>query len=546
MIRLNNLLIMLALFAASLYAQTTPPLTVIVVIDQFPMFLVDRYTDLYCDGGLKRLEREGVLFTECRYSHAVSETGPGHVTISSGCNPKTHGIVGNSWQKKDGGDVYCLECDGTHAVTDSGVIDSLKASCPNNIQTEVFADLWRASFGEDAKIWSMSLKDRAAVALAGSKPNGALWLQFETGKFQSSSYYTNKLPNWCTEYNATAGIYFDSTWERSATPAAYSRCDSDNVWYEDGTKAGLPNTMPKSLRGGETTPGKGYVRALQTTPFGNEWLYGLVKKCLTNEQLGKDGAPDLLCVSFSSNDMCGHTFGPYSQEILDMTLRTDKLIAEFLTVLDQQVGKGNYRFALTTDHGICPPCESPLLPSGVGGRFNFRKMKDELQDYLAQRFLEGVLPKSGLVSAFEVPTVYLNQVAIANAGLSLHDVAEATAEWLSTQPGVEKAVVTITAEDVAHIEDSNLRAHIEQSFHAERFSQVYLHPQPYWQSDGICANHGSIYEYDTHVPLYLMGDGFTGGRNSEIADPMDLVTQLATASKLRWTTPRGGKVHTSK
>jgi len=546
MIRLNSLLILLALLAANANAQTTPPLTVIVIIDQFPMYLVDRYADLYCDGGLRRLEREGVLFTECRYSNAISETGPGHVTISSGCNPKTHAVIGNTWQTKDGRSVYCLECDSIHTVTDDGVIDSLKASCPTNIQTEVFSDLWRKSFGEDAKIWSMSLKDRAAVSLAGSKPNGALWLQFETGKFQSSSFYTDKLPDWCTQYNATAGVYFDSTWVRSNKPEAYLSCDTDDAWYEDGTKAGLPNTMPKSLKGGDTVPGKGYVRALQTTPFGNDWLYGLVKLCLANERLGKDGAPDLLCVSFSSNDMCGHTFGPFSQEILDMTVHTDKLIAEFLSLLDQQVGKGNYRFGLTTDHGICPPRESPLLPSGVGGRFNFRKMKDELQDYLAQKFLEGLLPKSGLVSALDVPTVYLNQAAIEEAGLNLHEVAESTAEWLSAQPGVAQAVVTITAEDVDRIDDANLRAHIKQSFYPDRFSQVYMHPQPYWQSDGICANHGSIHDYDTHVPLYLMGEGFKGGRISEPADPTDLVTQLGAASKLRWATPRDGQVHKLK
>ncbi len=542
---LNRLLIILALFASALHAQT-PPLTVVVVIDQFPMFVMEKYADLYCDGGLKRLEREGVLFTECRFSHAISETGPGHATISSGCNPKTHGIVGNSWQKRDGSGMYCVECDGVHAVTDNGVIDSLKASCPDNIRTDVLADLWRRSYGEDAKIWSMSLKDRAAVALAGRKPNGALWLQFETGRFQSSSFYTDKLPEWCTEYNSTAGVYFDSTWERSAPPEAYLRCDTDASWFEDGTKAGLPNTLPKTLTGGEASPGKGYVRAMQTTPFGNEWLFGLAKQCLANEQLGKDAIPDLLCVSFSSNDMCGHTFGPNSQEILDMTVRTDKLIAELLTLLDKQVGVGNYRFGLTTDHGICPPCESSLVPSGVGGRFNLRKMKDELQDYLAQKFLAGILPEGGLVSALDIPTVYLNQSSIEKVGLDSHEVAEASAMWLSAQQGVAQAVVTITKDDIVQIEDAHLRAHIEESFDAERFPQVYLHPQPYWQSDGVCANHGSIYDYDVHVPLYLMGPGFTGGRNPEPADPADLVTQLAASAGLKWSTARDGKVHNFK
>ncbi len=172
---LNSILIVVLALSSCVCAQTAPPLTVIVVIDQFPMHVFEQCADLYGDDGLKRLEREGVLFSECRYSLAVSETGPGHVTISTGCNPMTHGIVANNWSKPDGTDEYCLECDSVQAVTDDGRVDTLNASCPRNIRTDTFSDLWRASFGKDAKIWSMSLKDRAAIALAAKDPNGALW-----------------------------------------------------------------------------------------------------------------------------------------------------------------------------------------------------------------------------------------------------------------------------------------------------------------------------------------------------------------------------------
>ena len=175
-----------------------------------------------------------------------------------------------------------------------------------------------------------------------------------------------------------------------------------------------------------------------------------------------------------------------------------------------------------------------------------RKMKDELQDFLAQKFLNGVLPKSGLISALEIPTVYLNQKTITDSKLDMHDVADATAEWLSSQPGVSQAVVTISAEDVAAISDVKLRARIEQSFYSERFSHVYLHPQPYWQSDGVTSNHGTIHDYDAHVPLYLMGKGFTGGRTSTPADPADLVTLLASSAGLKWKSPRVGKTDLSK
>jgi hypothetical protein len=59
------------------------------------------------------------------------------------------------------------------------------------------------------------------------------------------------------------------------------------------------------------------------------------------ERLGADDVPDLLVVSFSSNDLVGHTFGPDSQEVLDVTLRSDRLVAASLFISFVNVGAQN-------------------------------------------------------------------------------------------------------------------------------------------------------------------------------------------------------------
>ena len=61
----------------------------------------------------------------------------------------------------------------------------------------------------------------------------------------------------------------------------------------------------------------------------------------------------LLSISFSSNDLIGHAWGPDSQEVLDVTLRSDRLIKDLLDFLDARVGKGKYVFAMSADHGVC-------------------------------------------------------------------------------------------------------------------------------------------------------------------------------------------------
>ena len=70
-------------------------------------------------------------------------------------------------------------------------------------------------------------------------------------------------------------------------------------------------------------PGKPYYQVLEGTPFGSELLWQFAKTAITEERLGQSGTRDLLCLSFSSNDIIGHAFGPDSQEVLDVTLRSD-------------------------------------------------------------------------------------------------------------------------------------------------------------------------------------------------------------------------------
>ena len=335
-------------------AQSAPPLTVVVVIDQLPLYLLDNNYDLFGDGGFKKLERDGVLYTECRYSHAVTETGPGHATISTGCKPVHHGIVANGWVDSTGKDIYCVGCPSVKLLTSTGIVDTVAAGCPDNLERDGLSDAWRATFGPDAKIFSMSVKDRAAITMGGRSANFSLWINWTNGHFQSSDFYGDRLPAWCATYNRNASAYFDKTWQLMRDPQTYARADGDTLWYEGGEKIGFGNSFPKSLRGNAADPDKKYIRNLLTSPLGNDYLYGLATTCLDSEQLGRDSIPDLLWVSFSCNDMCGHTFGPQSQEILDMMLRTDSLIADLLTRLETTLGSDNFWLALTAYHGVCP------------------------------------------------------------------------------------------------------------------------------------------------------------------------------------------------
>src|SRR6185295_14501109 len=111
-----------------------------------------------------------------------------------------------------------------------------------------------------------------------------------------------------------------------------------------------------------------YRQAMETSPYGNELLWEFAKTAITAEQLGQTNNVDLLCISFSSNDLVGHCWGPDSQEVLDITLRSDLLIKDLLEFLDEKVGKGKYVFAVSADHGVCPLPEFAAKQGKESGR----------------------------------------------------------------------------------------------------------------------------------------------------------------------------------
>src|SRR4051812_47471996 len=82
-------LVVIALTATSSFTQTTaerPRLALVLSIDQMRFEYLTRFAPLYT-GGLRRLLDRGAVFTNAKYRHASTETGPGHSVILSGRHP---------------------------------------------------------------------------------------------------------------------------------------------------------------------------------------------------------------------------------------------------------------------------------------------------------------------------------------------------------------------------------------------------------------------------------------------------------------------------
>jgi hypothetical protein len=311
----------------------------------------------------------------------------------------------------------------------------------------------------------------------------------------------------------------------------------------EGTGQRQGRTFPHPITGGSDKPGRAYYLSVFTSPFGNELLLDFAKRAIDAERLGNGPATDLLCISFSSNDAVGHVWGPDSQEVLDVTLRSDLIVRDLLEHLDARVGPGRYLLALTADHGICPLPEvsrSASLPhhryppapvpaeriaaDGIDGLAN-----------RANRFLNQTFAGEGRegqwFEAVLLPWMWLNEGNLRERGLDSATVAKKLAEWLARQPGLQAAYSRAQLTGPLSPGDE-LGQSVQRSFYPDRCGDVYVVIQPYHlflSQFATGTNHGTPHAYDTHVPLLVYGPGITGGPRRERVTPQAIAAIFAYA-----------------
>jgi len=493
-----------ALAAAPCASQQRPRLVVLVSVDQLADWVFALGERHYAeDGGFRRLQREGVTFDECAYEHACSETGPGHATIGTGAPASLHGIVKNQWWSRDEQrSIYCVGVP-MPALAD---LPEGKDRGPARLLVPTLADSLKAHI-PGSKVASVSWKDRSAILMAGGAADVAAWFEKSTGNLVTNTRWVTATPAWITAFNERRAIdqWFGAAWARSGPDAAYEGLVDDRP-YENahGNGAGA-RTLPQPLTGGLEAPGPAYYGQLYASPFGNTIVRHAATAAVRGMGLGKDDVPDLLCVSFSSTDVLGHTFGQDSVEARDALLRLDQDLGAMFSMFDAEVGEGRWTVFLTADHGVGPTPEQARAAGVAAGRGPlYTWVKSAVQAELTRAY--GIVD-GGYVERVSENTVYLKPAAIA-----AH--ADAAVALAARAAGRARGVmVAYTTDEVREDFDhpDPIRRALAFAIVDGRAGDVQFVNKPYWLNGTTPASHGSPHAYDREVVGFAMGAGLPRG-----------------------------------
>jgi hypothetical protein len=498
-------------------------LAVLVVFDQMRADYLERWASLFTEGGFRRMQNEGAWFTNCNYSYANTVTAAGHASILTGCWPRLHGIIGNSWYERQAHrEVEAVQAGRTDPRT--GVYQASKAPSAEALLAPTVGDSLKLAAGNRCKVIGISLKDRAALFSVGAKSHACYWLDSKSGQFVGSK----PLLPWVRDFNAghPGDAEAGKSWECLVPDAAKYLSplgvSQETIIHADGFGQGptFPHRFPAKI---DPT----YYAAMMNSPAGNELLLNFAKTAISAEKLGQRAEPDLLAISFSSNDLIGHCWGPDSREVFDVTLRSDRVLAQLIDFLDQQVGRGKYVLAVTADHGVSPVPELARAHGMDAGRIDPALLTTKAEAYLTER--HGA-PPGRWIETCSFPWIYLNREVISRRGIEIDSVAEALAAWLPSQAGIARAYAGHTLAGPMPAGDE-IDRRVYRSYAASRAGDVYVLQKPNCLASGpltrLNASHGTPYEYDTHVPLLFLGPGLARGKVNDPVTPAAIAAVFA-------------------
>ncbi len=497
-----------------------PKLVVLVHVDSFRADYLTRFEPLLGDGGLKRLMREGSFVREARVSHTVSLPAPGVASVTTGVLPGRAGIPSSRWfdrtRRKSLGAV-----DDERSFTRGSDPEILKSEySPRALERPTLGGLMKQQFGPTALVASISWYAETALLLGGRESDASLWLDPETGTWVTSSQVMNALPDFALDENRAGALhkYRGETWERSFSDEVGRRYASADDDPDEPPFAGMPH-FPYEIPVYVMVRNK-VRKVADATPFNDLTVMDLVKRAVPGMGLGADETPDLLCIDFSALGDAGQDYGPDSQEVMDVFLRLDRRVAELLSLLDEELGRGDWALALTSTQGIA------RLPEKTGGqRLRSHDIQVPVELGLRQAYPQHVVRSSASWSVgLGGPWLFLSHSVAAEAGVELAELRARAAEIAAEIPGIESAW---TPEQLLEANDPQLRRWAAD-LHPERSGDVLLLMEAGCVLNaGVGTAAGSHHESDRLVPLFLMGPGIRAGHEAARGEPLDVLPTLA-------------------
>ena len=503
-----------AFFAAKANTQVAPRLLVNIVVSSMHADDLDKYSANFSSGGFRRLMNKGAWFTNASYDYMQTTTPVSLATISTGAMPSVHGVVADRWFDYVGNkQVMLIDDKKEQSVNYSGGSGGYS---PRNLTAQTLSEVVAQS-NSKSHVATIAIEPLSAIVMAG-KAGDVYWMETLQTAWTTSSYYTKELPAWIADYNRNEvnQTHMIKRWTPLLAYDDYRNCQVSCI---EDLKSN--NNKRIDFIGVDETSAKTRISddydQMCFTPAGNSALLSFAKQVITKNEMGKDEVIDVLNIVLDTPRKISSRFGPESVEYEDMLYRLDRDLEDFISyIMTQVIDPQHIVISLTSDHGTSPSYNSPGMEQE---RFNIRQAEVITNAFIGAQHGNGEWILGCIDNA-----IYLNHNLIYEKGLSITEMQNDVAMFVMQLRGVSHAM---SAEAMrGSYFGSGYGRKIQNGFYPRRSGDVIINLMPGWieENDKERSSSGSMYRYDTQVPLIIFGGGVTRGK---VADKVD-ITSLAT------------------
>ena len=424
-----------------------PRLVVSITIDQLRTDYLEAFSPLYGDGGFKRLMENGLVFTNSSYPFTPIDRASAVASVGTGVSPYYHSIVGRRWLDRETlHSVYCLGGDNLSA---------------DNLLTSTIGDELKVSTDGNAKVFSISPFQDAAVLGAGHAADGAFWIDEQTGKWVTTPYYNaGQPPVWLTIHNDqhAPGKNKKFNWDPLIELAGNFN------YFQHITNTGKPFKH-------QFTTSKGYGEFI-TSGLVNAYVTGLAYDCLVRESMGFDRVTDYLAINYYAGTFNHAPMSECQFELQDTYMRLDRELAYLITSIENAVGAEHVLFVVTstgysdietTDY------EKYRIPTGT---FYMNRTANLLNMYFGAIWGQGRYVETCFRNQ-----MFLNHQLLESKRVSLTDACQRAQEFLALMSGVRNVYsgLQLLASTSAHTQK------VRNGYNPNRCGDILIEVSPGWK-----------------------------------------------------------------
>lgn len=478
--------------------QTPPRLVVNIVVGAMRAGDIDRYRALFGDDGFVKLADDGVNFTSANYNFHQTITPTSLATLSTGALPSAHGVVGQVWWEYILGDKVDLIADKGVKNLDYNIRDAGYSAHKLVAQTLSEALI---SANPKSQSASVAIDPQSAIMMCGAEGGTPYWIDRLTCEWGSSTAFMKSLPGWVSFYNKSAIMneIIHEKWISMLPKRFYVNTYSSRLKSKSEDDKYEADILSKGSSREAQLATK--YEQISHTPVGNKLILEYAKQVVENMNLGGDEHPDILNIYFDPARNIAQRYGASSVETEDMLHSLDYDLGSFMRFINKRIPAGEVVYVLTSDHGISPTYGDDQEPKG---KFNSSQFIVLTDSFLRARYGE----EGNWILGYNARNLYLNHELIYQRNLSISEVQNEVASFALQFRGVAHALTASALRNGYFA--GGYGAKMQNSFYPRRSGDIILNFMPGWIDDieGVRADAGSTYNYDTHVPLMILGEGY--------------------------------------